>query len=70
MKAMSASQGTLVRVSGSSVSKAGGHQRQRRVLGAADGDFALQAGAAPDANTIHDPSNPADETAVLARAIG
>ena len=33
-----------------------GHQRQRRVLGAADGNFALQPGAASYANAIHDPS--------------
>ena len=36
--------------------QAGGHERQGGVLGAADGDFTLEPGAALDANAIHNPS--------------
>ena len=56
MKSTSASQGTLVSVSGSIGQQTGGHQRQGGVLGAADGDFALQAGAAFNAYSVHGPS--------------
>ena len=50
----SARRGTLVSVSGSSVRRRRRHQLQRRILGAADRDFALQARAAANSNPVHE----------------